>query len=25
MQELADKMLPDLYMPLSDYAGQLYA
>ena len=25
MQELADKMLPDLYMPLSDFAGQLYA
>ncbi|MFZ9508418.1 MAG: hypothetical protein ACO29W_15540 [Burkholderiaceae bacterium] len=25
MQELADKMLPDLYMPLADFAGQLYA
>lgn len=25
MQELADKMLPDLYMPLSEFAGQLYA
>lgn len=25
MQALADKMLPDLYIPLSEFAGQLYA
>ncbi|MFM7568221.1 MAG: hypothetical protein ACKO8O_05935, partial [Betaproteobacteria bacterium] len=25
MQELADAMLPGLYLPLSDFAGQLYA